>query len=63
MLVLSGKARRRMNWLPNQVAFGVDCSDSDPKNWTTFGSKADQVDSSEPKGKVSGAAGSDQPKR
>lgn len=39
--MLKGKARATQNWLPNQVVYGMDTSDSDPKNWKPFGSAVD----------------------
>jgi len=43
MSYLRGKPRGSNNWLPTQVAFGIDCSDPDPENWTTFGSEAEEA--------------------
>lgn len=34
---MKGKPRAAQNWLPNQVAFGVDTSDPEPANWKPFG--------------------------
>lgn len=34
---MKGKPKRAQSWLPNQVAYGIDCSDPEPKNWKPFG--------------------------
>lgn len=34
---MKGKQRSAQSWLPSQVHYGVDCSDSDPEKWTPFG--------------------------
>lgn len=34
---MKGKQRRPNSWLPNQVVYGIDCSDPDPEKWTPFG--------------------------
>lgn len=39
--MLKGKARRAQNWLPNQVAYGIDTSDADPEKWVPFGDMAE----------------------
>lgn len=39
---LFARPRRTSAWLPNQVLFGIDCSDEDPKNWKQFGYMADE---------------------
>jgi len=35
--MLRPKQGKTQNWLPQQVAYGMDCSDADPKNWKPFG--------------------------
>lgn len=35
---MKGKPGKTQSWLPNQVAYGVDCSDPDPEKWKPFGS-------------------------
>lgn len=40
---MKGKPGKTQTWLPSQVHYGVDCSDSDPNNWKPFGSYADQL--------------------
>jgi hypothetical protein len=43
MTKLTGKPRGAMNWLPSQVAYGVDCSDPNPEKWTVFGAAASET--------------------
>lgn len=38
---MRGKPKAAGSWLPNQVAYGMDCSDIDPANWKPFGYAAD----------------------
>lgn len=38
------KPKRAAAWLPTQVAYGMDCSDDDPKNWKAFGYVADELE-------------------
>jgi hypothetical protein len=38
---MKGKPQKAQNWLPSQVAYGVDCSDSDPSKWKAFGADVD----------------------
>lgn len=40
MSELLGKPRSRQNWLPQMVAYGIDCSSDDPEQWTAFGEEA-----------------------
>lgn len=42
MTSLLNKPRAGSAWLPNQVAYGIDCSDEDPKKWTAFGTEVDK---------------------
>lgn len=37
------KAKKATSWLPNQVAYGIDCSDPEPANWKPFGYQVDQA--------------------
>lgn len=41
MPTLSNKPHRSYSWLPNQVLYGIDCSDADPGKWKPFGELAD----------------------
>jgi hypothetical protein len=41
--MLRGKPGKTQSWLPNQVAYGVDTSDPDPKNWKPFGDELERV--------------------
>lgn len=40
---LRPKARGATSWLPNQVAYGIDCSDPEPANWKPFGYQVDEA--------------------
>lgn len=55
MPTYKGKPRSSWNWLPNQVAYGVDCSDPEPKNWKPFGSLVDDQQAAASKQKPSAA--------
>jgi len=37
------KAGKRAAWISTQVAYGMDCSDPEPKNWKPFGYAYDQA--------------------
>lgn len=54
MPTLKSKPGRSANWLPSQVLYGIDCSDSDPKKWTAFGTLHEEEEAR--KAKVSQAA-------
>lgn len=41
MPTLGRKSRGGAAWIPNQVAYGLDCSDPDPSKWVPFGSQVD----------------------
>lgn len=41
-MTLKAKSGRPMSWLPSQVVYGVDCSDTNPDNWKPFGTHVDQ---------------------
>lgn len=43
MPYLTPKSGKTANWLPSQVVYGVDCSDSDPAKWVAFGKVADEL--------------------
>lgn len=40
--MLRSKQGKMQNWLPNQVFYGVDTSDSDPAKWQPFGELAEK---------------------
>lgn len=41
--MLRSKQGKMQNWLPNQVFYGVDTSDSDPAKWQPFGELAERL--------------------
>lgn len=42
--MLRGKPRGTTNWLPSQVAYGIDTSDENPEKWAHFGDMAEQME-------------------
>lgn len=50
---LQPKFGKRQSWLPNQVDYGIDCSDPDPANWKPFGHRVAEVEASAEKPKKS----------
>lgn len=61
MAYLKPKATKSAAWLPTQVAYGVDCSDPEPKNWKPFGELVDQQQTAAAKAKGAAAAKGDLP--
>jgi hypothetical protein len=41
MAQLKGKPKASQSWLPNQVTYGMDCSDPDPAKWKPFGTEVE----------------------
>jgi len=46
---MKGKAGKTQNWLPTQVAWGMDTSAEDPKDWKGFGTHFEAQKAPEPK--------------
>lgn len=63
MTAMQPKSRAGTSWLPNQVAYGMDCSDVDPSKWTTFGYAVDQVATAEAKAALKNPPSTGQPKQ
>jgi hypothetical protein len=42
MPYLKSKPNKAQAWLPNQVVYGIDCSDPDPEKWAAFGEQAEK---------------------
>jgi hypothetical protein len=49
--MLRAKQGRLQSWLPNQVYYGMDCSDTDPQKWKPFGQFADEQEAAAQKAK------------
>lgn len=60
-MTLQAKRGKPMNWLPNQVDYGMDCSDPDPANWKPFGQAVDQEAAAAAKKPQSSAVKAGQP--
>lgn len=61
--MLKAKAGKAQNWLPSQVAYGVDTSDPDPANWKPFGYLADEADEAAAAASAPKASTAGQPKQ
>lgn len=62
MPMLRPKPRSGSSWLPSQVVYGMDTSDSDPSNWTPFGDEHDKAEAKKVQSASAPAVKGDQPK-
>jgi len=49
MPYLTPKPKASATWMSNQVLYGIDTSDPDPKNWKAFGLVAEQAEAEKAK--------------
>lgn len=57
---MKSKPKRATAWLPNQVTYGMDVSDPDPKNWFPFGEIPEREQSQATGAKRASSATADQ---